>query len=102
MGVRSPLPAPFKSGICLIDSVRSKVLPTRNCASFVSVRLREGNDASLGEALKLVEPVELFPTCKKVRLDHDRVAAIDGFGSVANQLHCGSSWNARAFEVPHS
>ena len=43
------------------------------------MRLRERNDGSLGEALNLVEPVELFAARKKVGLDHDRVAAIDSF-----------------------
>jgi len=35
----------------------------------VSARLREWNDGWLGEALNLVEPVELFTVGKKVGLD---------------------------------
>src|SRR5215467_6641598 len=82
--VRPPLPAPFKSSSCSTDSARSMVLRVQNCASFVSVRLRERNDGWLGKALNLVEPVELFAARKKVGLDHDRVPAIDGFSFVTD------------------
>ena len=86
MGVRSPLPAPFKSNTWSTSGVYSSTIMVRNCARFVSVRLRERNDGSVGEALNLVEPVELFAARKKVGLD-DRVAAMDGFGLVTDQLH---------------
>ena len=64
--------------------MRTSRVPVQNCASFVSVRLRERNDGWLGEALNLVEPVELFAARKKVGLDHDRVPAIDGFSLVTD------------------
>jgi len=85
LSIRPPLPAPFKSGICSARamgpwSFGSEIVPV----CVVSVRLRERNDGWLGEALNLVEPVELFAARKKVGLDHDRVPAIDGFSFVTD------------------
>ena len=102
MGVRSPSRHHLKSGTCLARGVSPSTIMVRNCASFVSVRLRERNDGWLSEALNLVEPVELFAARKKVGLDHNRVAAIEGFSLVADQLHGRSSRDAGAFEIPYS
>ena len=69
----SPLPAPFKSGLCSAHAVGPMVLRVRNCARNVRARFRERDDRARGETLDLVETRQRLATGDKVSFRDDGI-----------------------------
>src|SRR5499426_2526542 len=101
VGVRSPLPAPFKSGTCLARAVGSMVLRSKIVPEMCLTRFRERDDRARGEALDLMEIRQLLATGDEIRFRDDGIAAVDRLRLVPDHLHRDRSRHARALKVSH-